>query len=218
MSLTQDLQDLLAQNRQLIPAEQLALMDQAMADLANSGMSNRALNVGDRVPDFNLTNAIGQPVQFQDLQNQGPVVLAFYRGEWCPYCNLELRALQQSLPEIQALGATLVAISPQTPDHSLSTTEKHNLGFEVLSDVGNQVARAFGLVFQLPETLRPIYAGFGIDLPAYNGDRSFELPLPATYVVDRDRTIVHAFVNPDYTQRLDPAEILAVLGQLQVSV
>jgi peroxiredoxin len=116
---------------------------------------------------------------------------------------------------MRELGATLVAVSPETPDHSLSTAENNSLSFEVLSDTGNRVARQFGIVFQLPVDLRPIYAGFGIDLPAANGDDRFELPIPATYVIDTNRKIRMAFVDPDYTRRLDPEEIIATLIQMK---
>lgn len=119
--------------------------------------------------------------------------------------------MQLALPEIEALGAQLVTVSPELPDKSLSTAEKNDLAFEVLSDLGNKVARDFGLVFSLAEELRPIYASFGIDIPAYNGDDTFELPLPATYVIDTDGTIAHAFVDTDYTRRLEPAEIVEIL-------
>lgn len=218
MSLTQALADLRAQSRGKIPEEALAQMDRATEELANSGIADRSLKECDRAPNFTLPDATGQSVELQSLLKKGPVVISFYRGQWCPYCNLELRTLQQALPEFESLGATLVAISPQTPDNSLSTQEKHELSFPVLSDVGNQVARQFGLVFQLPENIRAIYDAFGIDLQAHNGDDRFELPLPATYVMDRDGTIVLAFVEADYTQRLDPSEIVAALKGLKVAV
>lgn len=192
-----------------------ATMARTGAELAASGVTERALKAGDRLPAGQLPNATGTVVDVRDLLARGPVVLAFYRGTWCPYCNLELRALQQALPEIEALGATLVAVSPQTPDASLSTAEKNELAFEVLSDAGNQFARACGLVFTLAKELQPIYAGFGIDVPAHNGDDTFELPLPATYVVAQDGTIAYAFVDADYTQRLEPAEIITALQTLK---
>lgn len=122
--------------------------------------------------------------------------------------------MQLALPRMRELGATLVAVSPETPDNSLSTAEKNSLTFEVLSDVGNRVAHQFGIVFQLPEDLRPIYAGFGINLSAANGDDMFELPIPATYVIDTDRKICMAFVEPDYAKRLDPEEIIATLARM----
>jgi peroxiredoxin len=122
--------------------------------------------------------------------------------------------LQLALPRMRELGARLVAVSPETPDNSLSTAEKNSLTFEVLSDVGNRVAHQFGIVFQLPEDLRPIYAGFGINLSAANGDDMFGLPIPATYVINTNRKICMAFVEPDYTKRLDPEEIIATLAQM----
>ncbi len=191
------------------------MMDKATEDLVKSGIADRSLKVGDRVSEFTLTNAVGKEITLRSLLAEGPVVISFYRGQWCPYCNLELRALQKALPEIIANGASLVAISPQTPDNSLSTAEKNELTFEVLSDVGNKVAREFGLVFTLPEELRPIYEGFGVDLLAHNGDKTFELPLPATYVVAADGKVISAFVDPDYTKRLEPEEIVAALGEIQ---
>ena len=211
MTLTQDLARQLAQNLKQMPQEVKAVMQQASTDLIQSGMAAQSLKAGDRLPPITLPNATGETVAVPDLLAQGPVVIAFYRGGWCPYCNLELRALQQYLSQIKAAGASLVAISPETPDNSLSTAEQHNLTFEVLSDVGNGIARSLGLVFTVPENLRPIYQNFGIDLLASNGDDSFELPLPATYIVGQDGVILHAFVDADYTKRLDPEEIVAIL-------
>ena len=193
------------------PAELQAVMDQATDDLAASGMAGGFLQVGDVAPDFVLPDALGNAVALADLRAQGPVVLAFYRGAWCPYCNLEVQLLQQALPDIQALGATLVAISPQTPDNSLSLAEKHGLALPVLSDAGNAVARRFGLVFTVPEALRAVYDKLGIDIPAHNGDGSFELPVPGTYVVGRDGTIAFAYANVDYTRRVAVGDILAAL-------
>ena len=214
MSLTQDLINLRQQLRSNQPEAIKAVMDKASADLADSGIAEGTLKVGEKVSNFTLTNAVGKQVKLRSLLADGPVVISFYRGQWCPYCNLELRALQQSLPQIKNLGATLVAISPQTPDNSLSTVEKNELTFEVLSDVGNKIAKEFGLVFTLPAELRPIYEGFGIDLPAHNGEESFELPLAATYVVAPDGKIVRTLVDSDYTKRLDPEEILAALREI----
>ena len=156
---------------------------------------------------------MGNPLRLSELLREGPVVLSFYRGGWCPYCNLELRALQQVLPEIEKAGATLVAISPETPDNSLSTTKKNELRFQVLSDQVNAMARKFGLVFTLPDAFRPLYEKFDIDIPKYNGDDSYEIPVPATYVIDQDRIIRFSFITTDYTQRAEPADIVAALQQ-----
>ncbi|NEN93342.1 MAG: AhpC/TSA family protein, partial [Okeania sp. SIO3H1] len=195
-----------------LPEDAKAKMNKAVVNLANSDIVDNSLKLGEKVPNFSLPNAVGKIVELNSLLVESPVVISFYRGGWCPYCNMELRGLQKYLPQITELGAKLIAISPETPDNSLSTTEKNELTFEVLSDRGNQVAKEFGLVFQMPEELRPIYQSFGVDLPAYNGDESFELPIPATYVIASDGTVIHAFVNPDYTQRLDPKEIINVLN------
>ena len=211
MNLTENLQQLQTEIEAKLPENAKAKMQKSVVDLADSGIVNNSLKVGEKVPEFSLQNATGKTVDLKSLLGENSVVISFYRAGWCPYCNMELRGLQKYLPQITELGAKLIAISPETPDNSLSTTEKNELTFEVLSDVGNQVAKKFGLVFQVPEELRPIYQSFGIDLPAYNGDESFELPIPGTYVVATDGTVIDGFVDPDYTKRLDPEEIINVL-------
>jgi peroxiredoxin len=189
-------------------------MVRADMELAASGIAQRALKAGDHAPDFRLPDTLGGCVRLRDLVATGPVVLSFYQGGWCPYCKLELRALQKALPEITHLGAKLVAVSPQTPDESLSTAEKNALAFPVLSDAGSVIAKAFGIAYDLAEELRPIYARFGHALPDKNGDESWVLPMPATYVIDTDGTIALAFVDVDYRNRLEPPEILAALQAL----
>ena len=153
-------------------------------------------------------------VELADALANGPVVLTFYRGTWCPYCNTELRDLQAVLPEIEASGASLIAISPQQPDSSLSMQEKHSLTFPVLSDAGNEVSRAYGLVFSVGEDVQERYEAIGIDLAAINGDDAWELPVPATYVIDSEGVIRFAFVEADYTQRASPQEIIEALQSL----
>jgi peroxiredoxin len=197
-----------------VPPEIRDAMVRADMELAASGIAQRALRAGDRAPDFSLPDARGGHVGLSGLLAAGPIVLSFYRGGWCPYCNLELRALQQAIPEITRLGATLVAISPQTPDESLSTAEKNALAFPVLSDAGSATARSFGIAYDLAEELRPIYARFGHALPDKNGDESWILPIPATYVIGTDGRIALAFVDVDYRNRLEPAEILTALQSL----
>ncbi|RRJ82469.1 peroxiredoxin-like family protein [Aestuariirhabdus litorea] len=199
------------QKQQKVPAELLQQMEEATRALVATGIEQQALNRGDSLPDITLPNARGEQVRLYDLLQQGPLVINFYRGGWCPYCNLELAALQSALPEILARGAQLVAISPQTPDQSLSTAEKNALAFEVLCDVGNRAAEQFGLVFELPDSIRAIYDKFGIDVVAHNGDSSFKLPVPASYVVNRDGVISYAFVNADYTRRVEPSELVNAL-------
>jgi peroxiredoxin len=172
------------------------------------------LKSGDTAPDFTLPGSDGHIVSLKDLLKSGPVVLSFYRGGWCPYCNLELRALQAVLPQITAQGATLVAVSPQTPDESLSTAEKNDLAFPVLSDSGSQVAKAFGIAFDLADELRPIYTRFNHALPVMNGTDSWVLPIPATYIIGQGGVIALSFVDVDYRTRLEPAAVVEALCSL----
>jgi peroxiredoxin len=143
-------------------------------------------------------------INLKQLLQKGPVILNIYRGGWCPYCNLELKALAETLPDIQATGAQLIAIAPQLPEHSVETAQRHELKFEVISDVGKKVSRPYGLVLTVPESLRPVYKQFNLDIPGYNGDQSFELPMTATYIVKSDGVIAHAFANVDHTVRMAP--------------
>jgi peroxiredoxin len=210
-SLKDQLADLASKMSAQIPESVQQIMREADERLADSPLLGSSLKVGAEAPSFQLPNATGRIVSSADLLKKGSLVLSFYRGGWCPYCNLELRALKQALPDFLRHGANLVAVSPETPDHSLSTAEKLGLPFEVLSDAGNRVARRFGLVFAVAESLRPVYSQFGIDIPSYNGDHSFELPLPATYVIDQNGTVAYAFVNTDYKRRAEPSDINVVL-------
>jgi peroxiredoxin len=198
-----------------VPAEIRDAMARADLALACSGIAARALQAGDFAPDFTLPDARGGVITLSRLLARGPVVLSFYRGGWCPYCNLELRALQRALPDIKRLGAELVAISPQTPDESLSTAEKNALSFAVLSDEGSRVAQSFGVAFELAAFLRPIYTRLGHGLPERNGDASWRLPIPATYVIGADRRIALGFVDTDYRNRLEPADVLAALASVR---
>ena len=209
MSLTAELQAVTENVRKQAPAEFFTTMEKVSTKLAASGIANKALQRGGRMPDFELPDATGKMVKSTDLRKRGLLLVSFYRGGWCPYCNLELKALQERYSEISAASVTLVAISPQIPDFSLNTQQKHDLKFPVLSDQGNKVARQFGLVFTLDASLLPIYQAFGVDLKAHNGDASFELPIPATYLVARDGSVLEAFVNTDYRSRLEPEVALA---------
>jgi peroxiredoxin len=182
-------------------------MDSGVDSVAATGIVERALGVGDSAPEFSLANGVGEHVSLRELLRAGPVVITFYRGAWCPYCNLHLRAYQEVLGEIHDLGAELVGISPQLPDNSLSTAERNALRFEVLSDVGNRVARQFGIAYGVPAEVRE----FHTQVPERNGDGSVELPLPATYLVSPDRLIRYAFVNADYRLRAEPSEVLDAL-------
>ena len=199
---------------QKVDTETVSTMSQATTELANSGIVNNSLKVGDTAPDFTLPAPTGKQVKLSELLQKGPVVINFYRGQWCPYCNLEIRAFQQLLPDFQQANAQVIAVSPELPDNSLSITEKHELAFPVLSDVGNVVARRYGLVFALAESLRPMYQGFGIDIPKSNGDDTYELPVPATYVIEPSGTIRYAYAEADYTLRAEPADVLAAVKSL----
>ncbi|CAL9494773.1 peroxiredoxin-like family protein [Streptomyces sp. enrichment culture] len=197
--------------RQQIPPEVRSVMQRAGRELADSGQAERALTAGDNAPRFSLPSATGRILSLDDLLADGPVVLTFYRGAWCPYCNIALRSLQQHHDAITARGARLVAVSPQIPDESLSLTEKHGLAFDVLSDIGSDTAKQYGLAFDLPDDLAAVYDKLGFDLQRVNDGHPRTLPLPATYVIDRDGVIRWAFVDTDYTTRAEPADILSAL-------
>lgn len=197
------------------PKETIALMEKADLQLAATDILQKALKAGDKAPDFTLFDAMRRKVSLSDTLEQGPVILVFYRGGWCPYCNLELRSYQRYLPEICKAGAQLIAISPQSPDTSLSTQEKNALVFPVLSDTENEVAEAFGIVFDLPDYLTKVYASFSIDLLEINDADRWALPLPATYVIGQDSTILKSFVETDYRIRMEPTEALAVITNLK---
>ena len=182
-------------------------------DASRTGES--AIAVGEIAPNFTLPGATGEAVNLHSKLNDGPVVLSFYRGGWCPFCNLELQALQALLPEIKALGASLIGISPETPDNSMTTAEKHQLEFDVLSDVGNKTARDYGLIFTVYEEMRPLYLKWGLDVPASNGDDSWELPVPATYVIDTNSVARAVHADKDYTRRMEPEQILTALRNLK---
>jgi peroxiredoxin len=182
--------------------------------LVRAGVGSGAPLPGDRAPTFTLPDARGGAIALERLVRDGPVALAFYRGQWCPYCDLALRAYQEVLPQIRAMGAMLVAISPQVPDESLSTAERRGLEFPVLSDHGNQVARRYGLVFTVSGAFDRLHRAFGIDLARSNGDTANELPVPGVFVVARDGRIAFAHVDADYRRRLEPAELLRQLERI----
>lgn len=200
---------------QVFSADQLVQLDQDVENLASSGISQSSLQVGDRAPDFNLNDPQGESVQLQQLLQSGTVVLSFFRGAWCPYCSLELQALEEILPTILDLQANLVSISPQTSRRSRLMVEGKKLTHPILIDTGNHVARKFGIVYQVGDSLRDIYAGFDISLPIINGDETYELPVPATFIIDRFGIIAYRFVDPEYTKRVDPVEIITVLAKLR---
>lgn len=211
MTLTQQLKDRADSSAATKSAEDNDTLNNSVLLVEAAGIINNALKVGDTAPDFALPDAEGNTVRLSELLEKGPVAIAFYRGAWCPYCNLELKALQEMLPEFRAAGATLVAISPQTPDESLSTEEKHNLEFPVLSDGELEAINGFGLLHPVDDRTKAFYEKSGYDLVKSNGATGWQLPLPATYVVKQDSTIAFAFVNADYKLRAEPADVVAAV-------
>lgn len=214
-TLAQQTQKLMQDFFSSIPEDAQQTVGGAFEKLMTSDVAEKAPITGDYAPDFELPNVRGGSTCLTEKLEQGPVVLSFYRGGWCPFCNLEFKALSEILPEIKNRGASLIGISPELPDESLSTIEKHNLPFEVLSDVGNKVADKYGLVMTVYEELRPLYTQWGINVPAANGDDSYQLPVPATYVIKQDGNIIACHVNKDYTTRMEPQDILTALDSIQ---
>ena len=212
MSLKEQLGQFRAAWRERVPAERQEMMLRHIQELRDGAISKTMLKVGDRAPSIVLADAKGMTVDVGALLKRGPVIVTFYRGGWCPFCNLELKAYQEVLPEIAAAGASLVAISPEKPDETVTTAEKNALTFHVLSDVGQKVGRAFGLVYDFSDELRSVYNGFGLDIPAKNGaPDEWALPVSATYVIGRDGTIIYANTDVDYRDRADPRDVLEAL-------
>ena len=214
MSLLEQTQKLTEEFMAGLPDDTRNTVQQAFEAIMAAGFGADALREGDQAAEFYLPNVRGGETYLSELLAQGPIVLSFYRGGWCPFCNLEFKALHDVLPQIEELGAKLVGVSPELPNNSMTTVEKHQLQFEVLSDVGNKVARQYGIVMDVPAILRPLYLQWGLDVPTVNGDDSWELPIPATYVINRDGRIVSAYINPNYTERMEPADIIAALQAL----
>lgn len=190
------------------------VMKRAAKDLATA-MPEPGLKVGTLAPDFELPNAFGEPVRLSSELKKGPVVLTFYRGAWCPYCNLQLKALRESQPHFQRLGATLIAITPQTPDHSLGQVKQDGYPFQILSDLSDQVTKAYGLYFEIPDELHQLYVRkFDLDITRYNGPGRQGLPIPGTFVIDSQGVIRSAFATTDYKQRMEPQAIVDALAAI----
>lgn len=192
-----------------IPADFAAAGKADIKRLSELKISENALQVGDKAADFVLPNALGNSVSlYETLEDNDFVLLNFYRGVWCPYCNLEMNALRKINDELNTLNTKIIAISPETPDLSLSIKEKHDLEFEVLSDTDYKVEKEYGLIFSLSEKIRPFYESFGIDIPKSTNNNSYDLPMPATYLVSKNKEIVFAFIDEDYKKRCEPQDIL----------
>lgn len=212
MSLTEELEARVALGRKKIPTDVLEIMDKATNNLQKSGLSNKSLKEGAFFPDFKLPNEKGDLKNLEEIKGNKATVISFYRGGWCPYCNIELQALQKSLPDFEKLEANLIAITPETPDNSLSTSEKNEISFSVISDLDNELAKQLGLVFKMDKDLEEVYYHtFNIDLEKHNKNKDAELPMAATYVIDKENKIHYAFITEDYTKRAEISEILEAL-------
>lgn len=208
MILTEQLRELAEGSIKRHPGEAQTIMKAAIDLLKEESPLSNALKTGDTLPDISLPNVMGKSVQVNELLNDKKVILSFYRGGWCPYCNLELKAYQKILPQIEAKGAIVVAISPEVPDHALTTKEKNELQFEVLSDINNEVAKKMNLLYRLPNALVSLYKKFGIDLVSNQQNDQNSLPIAATYIIAQNGTITYHFLEEDYKLRADPMEVL----------
>jgi len=209
---TRPLREILAERKEKIaryvPAETQAIHARVIAELKERKLAGSALGVDAKAPEFVLPDHEGTPVSSTNLLGKGRLVLCFFRGRWDPFCCGQLEALNRVLPNVEQAGASLVAISPQTVKQSFFMADQHRLGFPLLSDARNHVARKFGLVYRVPDEQEAIYRRSFTNLPLINGDESWELPIPATYIIERDATALYASANEDYTERPEPAEIV----------
>lgn len=210
-TLTEQLKEFADNSAKRHPGAAQDIMKNAISVLEATNILENAIKTGDSFPDFTLPNAKGEYITLSNLLKEGKVVLTFYRGGWCPYCNIALKALQNALPEIKEKGASLVAITPETPDNTLSTQDKNELDFEVLTSKNNELARSLGLVYKLPEDLVSLYTKFGIDLIESQGNSANELPIAATYIIEQNGKVSYHFLAEDYKLRADPLAIIAVL-------
>ncbi len=215
MNLKEEIQKFQKEMMLNTPQELLEKLQNSRDSIISNNSEIQFLKENEQIPEFFLPDQIGTIISSEDLIEKGPLVITFYRGGWCPYCNLELQSLQKHLDKIQGLGANLIAISPEMPDKSLNVYEKNNLKFSVLSDYNNTVAKKFGLVFELSSEVDSLYKNeLKLNLAVNNSVDKPELPIPATYVIGKDKKIKYAFVNLDYTQRAEPSKIIEVLKKL----
>lgn len=213
MTIKNDAQELWGTLQTQMPPEIVNDIEAGWRGIVAGDTQKRSLKVGQHAPDFSLPSATGKLVRLTERLGHGPVVLTFYRGIWCPFCNLSLQTYQRALPEITARGATLIAVSPQTPDNTLNMKQKNALEFDVLSDAGCRVAAQYGLAYKAPATHLEVLEKFDMALTKVNGDDSGLLPLPATYVIDRSGRIVWAHIDPNYRTRGEVDEMLAALDR-----
>ncbi len=194
-----------------VPQEVLEAFGKSIEDLKTKNIEEKSIKIGETIPNFSLKNAKNEVVNSSDILKNGKMIIAFYRGSWCPYCNLELKALQEKISEFKEKNATLVAISPQSPDNSLTVIEKHHLTFEVLTDKDNVFAKQLGIVFELQDFVLPYYHALGIDLSSFNKNADNSLPIPAVFVVNESSKIIYKFADANYMNRIDIDELLKTL-------
>lgn len=194
-----------------VPQEVLEAFGKSIEDLKTENIEEKSIKIGETIPNFSLKNAKNEVVNSSDILKNGKMIIAFYRGSWCPYCNLELKALQEKISEFKEKNATLVAISPQSPDNSLTVIEKHHLTFEVLTDKDNVFAKQLGIVFELQDFVLPYYHALGIDLSSFNENTNNSLPIPAVFVVNESSKIIYKFADANYMNRIDIDELLKTL-------
>ena len=208
MSLANELSTFYDNFHKTAPTEMSATIKTTTKNFKETFDPRKAIQVGSTLPTFRLKDATGKEVTSHDLLANDALLISFYRGEWCPFCNIELRALQKHLHDFKAKGVNLVAISPELPDQSLTTTEKNGLEFTVLSDVGNKLARQLGILFAQPDAMRPVFETAGVDWKARYGDDAFEVPVPVTLLVDKTGIVRNTHIDADYSKRLEPATAL----------
>lgn len=214
MRLQRQLRTIRARTAKALPPSGVAVLDQVVADLKARGVEFGALRAGQAAPDFVLPNHLGRSVSLYESLERGPVVLLFYRGEWCPYCCAQLRAMQLVLPQLTAVGARLIAVSPELPDHSLTLAERNALDFDILSDRGAMVTRSYGLIYRVPDAMRDLYRDRGLDIGKRHGSapgESWHLPIPATYLLSPGGIVRFASIDADYTRRPEPRTIVDLL-------
>ena len=194
-----------------VPQEVLEAFGKSIEDLKTKNIEEKSIKIGETITNFSLKNAKNEVVNSSDILKNGKMIIAFYRGSWCPYCNLELKTLQEKISEFKEKNATLVAISPQSPDNSLTVIEKHHLTFEVLTDKDNVFAKQLGIVFELQDFVLPYYHALGIDLSSFNENTNNSLPIPAVFVVNESSKIIYKFADANYMNRIDIDELLKTL-------
>jgi len=196
---------------QYVRPDNQAINERAIRELTDSGIAEKILSVGAKAPEFVLMDQNGNRVSSADLLAKGPIIINFFRGRWCPFCVAEIESLRDAWRYIEDAGASLIAISPMQVRHNFFMADQHKLSFPVLSDAGNVVARQFGLAYRVPDYQKQLYRSVFVNLPHLNGDESWELPLPATYVVGRDGNVLFAYASANYMERAEPADVLSSL-------